>query len=216
MHVYASAEKKKREFQSRKMMLCVKYINPTVMPCDTRSLYVLFLIHACFTLMTSDAMSRRRALAYCHKLCSPQAVRWLLLLEKLILIKRKKGKRWRQRWRRRQPRRRMETTVTNKTLQSYSWIFCILINIFVALFNIYYVLRQLDLTYKYSVLALISASVAIVDVVVVIVFFASFSFQLHHRFISFHFFFHSYVVLTNIIVVVICLSAVFFFFRSSS
>lgn len=37
--------------------------------------------------------------------------------------------------------------------ESYSWTFCILINIFVALFNIYYVLRQLDLTYKYSLCA---------------------------------------------------------------
>lgn len=87
-----------------------------------------------------------------------------------------------------------------------------------ALFNIYYVLRQLDLTYKYC------ARFNLYLVVVVVV--ASYCRSCRCRsysFLSFvptssSFYFISFffaflvVVLTNIIVVVICLSAVFFFF----
>lgn len=80
-----------------------------------------------------------------------------------------------------------------------------------ALFNIYYVLRQLDLTYKYC------ACFNLFLVVVVGCRCRSYSFFVfcsNFIIILFHFIFFAFlvVVLTNIIVVVICLSAVFFFF----
>lgn len=68
--------------------------------------------------------------------------------------------------------------------KSYSWTFCILINIFVALFNIYYVLRQLDLTYKCSLCAwqLISSPLAAFFIVLLRLP-IRLLFQLHHHFI---------------------------------
>lgn len=96
---------------------------------------------------------------------------------------------------------RLQLTIAPK---SYSWTFRILINIFVALFNIYDVLRQLDLTYKYSPCACfnllsvipkcfqsLSARVVFFRLhffVVLLLLPIRLLFQLHHHFISFSYY----------------------------
>lgn len=85
------------EFQSRKIILCVKYICLAVTPRHSDCV-LFFLIHACSTSMTCDAVSRERASerSPAHSLL-PQlfhtAGRALIIitLEKLILIKTRKG-----------------------------------------------------------------------------------------------------------------------------